>query len=38
VLVVMFLTHLIFFHGAKAHALEGATSVANPKGSLVSRH
>jgi len=38
VLVVMFLTHLIFFHGSKAHALEGATSVANPKESLVSRH
>jgi zinc/manganese transport system permease protein len=31
VLVCMFFIHLIFFHGHKAHALEGATSVENPK-------
>ena len=31
VLVCMFLIHLIFFHGHKAHPLEGATSVENPK-------
>src|SRR5947207_6846097 len=31
VLVVMFFVHLIFFHGSKAHALEGAASAENPK-------
>src|SRR5881275_2943521 len=31
VLVAMFLVHLIFFHGHQAHALEGASSVENPK-------
>ena len=31
VLVLMFFTHLLFFHGPKAHPLEGATSVENPK-------
>jgi zinc/manganese transport system permease protein len=31
VLVTMFLIHLIFFHGRRAHALSGATSVENPK-------
>ena len=31
VLVAMFLVHLIFFHGHQANALEGASSVENPK-------
>lgn len=31
VLVCMFLIHLIFFHGHKAHPLEGAAAVQNPK-------
>jgi len=31
VLVAMFLVHLIFFHGHQPHALEGASSVENPK-------
>lgn len=31
VLVCMFLIHLIFFHGHKAHPLEGAAAVENPK-------
>jgi zinc/manganese transport system permease protein len=31
VLVCMFLIHLIFFHGRKAHALEGAASLESPK-------
>ncbi|PYV47743.1 MAG: metal ABC transporter permease [Acidobacteria bacterium] len=31
VLVAMFLVHLIFFHGHQAHALEGASSLENPK-------
>ena len=31
VLILMFLIHLMFFHGRDAHALEGATSVENPK-------
>jgi len=35
VLVVMFLVHLIFFHGQKAHALEGAHSVEKPKEAAV---
>ncbi len=38
VLVVMFLVHLIFFHGGKPHALEGAASVHNPKESMATRH
>lgn len=37
VLVVMFFVHLFFFHGHKAHALEGAVSVQSPKESLVER-
>src|SRR5882672_7040727 len=35
VLVAMFLVHVIFFHGNKAHPLEGAASVENPKAILV---
>src|SRR5437868_3977914 len=38
VLILMFFVHLIFFHGSKAHALEGAASVPNPKESLAHRH
>jgi zinc/manganese transport system permease protein len=30
VLVLMFLVHLLFFHGRKAHELHGATAVENP--------
>ena len=29
VLILMFLVHLLFFHGQKAHSLEGAASVEN---------
>src|SRR5436190_16311735 len=35
VLVVMFFIHLFFFHGHKAPALEGGSSVPDSKGSLV---
>jgi zinc/manganese transport system permease protein len=35
VLVVMFLVHLLFFHGSRAHALEGAASVENPRESVM---
>src|SRR5437773_2966024 len=31
VLVVMFFIHLVYFHGGRARALEGAGSVENPK-------
>ena len=31
VLVVMFLIHLLFFHGRQTRALEGASSLENPK-------
>jgi len=31
VLVLMFIVHLLFFHGRKAHDLHGATSVENPR-------
>jgi zinc/manganese transport system permease protein len=31
VLVLMFIVHLLFFHGRKAHDLNGATSVENPR-------
>ncbi len=37
VLVLMFLFHLIFFHGKQANVLEGVTSVESPKASLASR-
>ncbi len=37
VLVVMFFIHLIFFHGHKAHPLEGTSSVPNPKEEVVQR-
>src|SRR6266536_1049301 len=35
VLVAMFLIHLLFFHGREARALEGASSVENPKDSVL---
>lgn len=35
VLVLMFFTHLLFFHGHKAAVLEGAVSVENPKEKVV---
>jgi zinc/manganese transport system permease protein len=38
VLVAMFFVHLIFFHGRRAHALEGARSAENPKESLMRSH
>jgi len=31
VLILMFLVHLLFFHGNKVHSLEGAASVENPR-------
>ena len=37
VLVVMFFIHMLFFHGHKAHPLEGASSVPNPKEEVVQR-
>ncbi|MFY9560848.1 MAG: metal ABC transporter permease [Terriglobales bacterium] len=39
VLVVMFFVHLIFFHGARARSLEGASSVESPKEQILqARH
>ena len=38
VLIVMFFVHLIFFHGGRARALEGADSVQSPKERLLARH
>jgi zinc/manganese transport system permease protein len=39
VLILMFFIHLIFFHGRRARALHGASSVPNPKdGVLQTRH
>jgi zinc/manganese transport system permease protein len=38
VLIVMFFVHLIFFHGGRARALEGADSVESPKERLLARH
>ena len=39
VLILMFFIHLIFFHGGKAHALEGASSAEVPAGrALQARH
>jgi zinc/manganese transport system permease protein len=38
ILVLMFLFHLVFYHGPKAHPLEGAASVENPKENLAQRH
>jgi zinc/manganese transport system permease protein len=35
VLVLMFFTHLLFFHGHKARPLEGAASVENPRENVV---
>ncbi len=37
VLVVMFFIHMFFVHGHKAHPLEGASSVPNPKEEVVQR-
>ena len=37
VLVVMFLVHLLFFHGARARSLEGAVSVEDPRESVMQR-
>ncbi len=37
VLVVMFFIHMLFFHGHKAHPLEGASSVPNPKEEVAQR-
>jgi len=37
VLVVMFFIHMLFFHGHKAHPLEGASSVPNPKEEVAKR-
>jgi zinc/manganese transport system permease protein len=37
VLIVMFIVHLLFFHGRSAHELEGATSVEDPKHQLQPR-
>jgi hypothetical protein len=35
----MFLVHLIFFHGAKAHHLDGAVSIEDPKQAVLqNRH
>jgi zinc/manganese transport system permease protein len=38
VLIVMFFVHLFFFHGRKARALEGATSVDDPKNRVLQSH
>src|SRR5437868_8009609 len=38
VLILMFLVHVLFFHGRNAHELQGAASVPNPKESLAHRH
>src|SRR3954463_5661404 len=38
VLVLMFIVHLLFFHGKQAWTLAGASSVATPKESLAHRH
>ena len=35
VLVLMFFTHLLFFHGHKARPLDGAASVENPRENVV---
>ena len=35
VLIVMFLVHVLFFHGHKAHSLEGSASVENPNEQVV---
>jgi len=35
VLVLMFLVHLLFFHGARAHPLEGANSVERPRAQVL---
>ncbi len=35
VLILMFFVHLIFFHGGRARALQGASSVESPKGRVL---
>jgi zinc/manganese transport system permease protein len=35
VLILMFIVHMIFFHGDRAHAFEAATSAPHPKEALV---
>ncbi|HEY7097146.1 MAG TPA: metal ABC transporter permease [Terriglobales bacterium] len=35
VLIFMFLVHMLFFHGRKAHELQGAASMHDPKESVV---
>jgi zinc/manganese transport system permease protein len=37
VLILMFLIHLLFFHGSQAHRLEGAASAEKPRETAVSR-
>jgi zinc/manganese transport system permease protein len=37
VLVLMFFTHLLFFHGSRAHKLHGATSAADPREEVARR-
>ena len=38
VLILMFIVHLIFFHGDRAHTLEGASSAESPKETVLARH
>jgi zinc/manganese transport system permease protein len=39
VLILMFLVHLIFFHGTKAHHLDGVVSIEDPKQAVLqNRH
>jgi zinc/manganese transport system permease protein len=38
VLVVMFLVHLLFFHGHKAHELQGAASAEKPREQVLEGH
>jgi zinc/manganese transport system permease protein len=37
VLVLMFFAHLLFFHGSRAHKLQGATSATDPREEEVAR-
>jgi len=38
VLILMFFVHLIFFHGDRAHSLEGASSAESAKERVLARH
>src|SRR3954449_12513835 len=38
VLIVMFLIHLIFFHGDRPHQLQGAAVAGNPKERILAKH